>query len=191
MIFTGLGESVAGIRTVAGTSGYNAVATKATTFAENITTKEIASTVGKVETIADTSKYLGKDVAEIKLLPQTTTKNPWLQNAEIISIKTPKDCYINMALAPGQNRPGAWGTFDNITSIDYVRNKLAVTPEFKPQISYVQKYLIPKGTRIQIGIVGSQEYNGIIYLGGGTQVQILNYMDRLELIPIGDKIKIK
>ena len=184
LIFTGLGESVAGMK------GY-AVATNATTIAENITTKEIASTVGKVENVVDTSKYLGKDVAEIKLLPQTTTKNPWLQNAEIISIKTPKDCYINMALAPGQNRPGAWGTFDNITSIDYVRNKLAVTPEFKPQISYVQKYLIPKGTRIQIGIVGSQEYNGIIYLGGGTQVQILNYMDRLELIPIGDKIKIK
>ncbi len=68
LIFTGLGESVSGIRTVAGTSGYNAVATKATTIAENITTKEIANTVGKVETITDTSKYLGKEIGETKLV---------------------------------------------------------------------------------------------------------------------------
>ena len=139
----------------------------------------------------DTSKYLGKDVAEIKLLPQTTTKNPWLQNTETISIKAPKDCYINMALAPGQNRPGAWGTFDNIPNVDYARNILAITPEFKPQISYVQKYLIPEGTRIQIGFVGAQKYNDVLYIGGGTQVQILNYADRFNLIPIGEKIKIK
>ena len=68
LIFTGLGESVSGIRTAAGTSGYNTLATKATTaIAKNITTKEITSTVGKVETITDTSRYLGKEIGEKQL----------------------------------------------------------------------------------------------------------------------------
>lgn len=86
--------------------------------------------------------------------------------------------------------PGGWATFDNIQSIEYARNNLAITLEFKEDISFVQKYLIPKGTRIQIGTVGPQEYNGIIYSGGGNQVQILNSIDKEKLVPIGNKIKL-
>ncbi len=123
--------------------------------------------------------------AEVLALPAPTGTNPWMDGTEIIAMEAPENCYINMALAPGQNKPGGWGTFDNIPDVDYVRNNLAVTPEFKPEIGYVQKYKIPKGTPIQIGIVGPQKYNGIIYFGGGNQVQILNYTDRANLIPIG------
>ena len=36
-------------------------------IAKNITTKEITSTVGKVETITDTSRYLGKEIGEKQL----------------------------------------------------------------------------------------------------------------------------
>lgn len=67
---------------------------------------------------------------------------------------------------------------------------MAVTPEFKPEIGYVQKYLVPEGTPIQVGIVGPQKYNGVIYSGGGNQVQILNYSDRANLIPIGERYAI-
>lgn len=95
-----------------------------------------------------------------------------------------------MALAPGQTKPGGWGTFDNIPDVNYVRNNLAVTPEFKPEVGYVQRYLIPEGTPIQIGIVGPQKYQGINYLGGGNQVQILNFSDRANLIPIGNPYEI-
>lgn len=105
-------------------------------------------------------------------------------------MSAPKDCYINMAMSPGQTSPGGWGTFDTIPNVDYVRNNLAVTPEFKTDISDVQRYLIPEGTQIQIGIVGPQKYNNVLYPGGGNQVQILNFEDRLRLIPIGTKIKI-
>ena len=45
LIFTGLGESVAGIRTVAGTSGYNAVATNATSTSIAGTTTETKAIV--------------------------------------------------------------------------------------------------------------------------------------------------
>ena len=37
---------------------------------------------------------------------------------------------------------------------------------------------------------GHQEYNGIVYPGGGNQVQILNSSDRQRLIPIGAPVKI-
>lgn len=113
-----------------------------------------------------------------------------MEGTEIISMSAPKDCYINMAMAPGQNKPGGWGTFDNIPDVDYVRNELAVTPEFKPEVSDVQRFLIPEGTQIQIGIVGPQKYNNAIYKGGGNQIQILNFEDRATLVPIGPKKKI-
>ena len=58
---------------------------------------------------------------------------------------------------------------------DFVRNKLAVTPEFKPEISHVQKFHNPEGERFQIGTVRPQTDNGIIYEGGGNQIQIFNF----------------
>ena len=79
------------------------------------------------------------------------------------------------------------GTFDSIPNVDYVRNALAVTPEFKPEVGYVQRYKIPEGVRIQVGTVGPQQYKGTKYAGGGNQVQILNFEDRAKLIPIGEK----
>ena len=72
------------------------------------------------------------------------------------------------------------GTFDSIPNVDYVRNALAVTPEFKPEVGYVQRYKIPEGVRIQVGTVGPQTYKGTIYAGGGNQVQILNFEDRSQ-----------
>lgn len=69
-------------------------------------------------------------------------------------------------------------------NVDYIRNELAVIPDFKPEISHVQQFYIPEGVRIQTGPVGSQISGGTIYPGGGNQVQILNYADRAELIPI-------
>ena len=120
-------------------------------------------------------------------LPAPSGTNPWLEGSDIVSMPAPADCYIDMALAPGQNKPGGWGTFDNIPDVDYVRNSLAVAPEFKPEVGYVQRYKIPEGIRIQVGIVGPQTYQGKIYTGGGNQVQILNFNDRAKLIPIGKK----
>ena len=119
-------------------------------------------------------------------LPASSVKNPWKEGEIIRSIIVPEGgMEIDMAMAPGQTRPGGWGTIDKITDVDFVRNKLAVTPEFKPEISHVQRYRIPEGTRVQVGIAGPQEYKGIRYEGGGQQVELLNYEDRAKLEPIG------
>ncbi|MBD5499184.1 MAG: hypothetical protein HDR11_15780 [Lachnospiraceae bacterium] len=134
---------------------------------------------------AQLSEAEGCTEGSILALQEPFGTNPWLDGSEIVATDVPKDCYINMVLAPNQTSPGGWGTFDNIPNVDYVRNNLAVTPEFKAEIGYVQRYLIPEGTPIQIGIAGPQSYNGVIYPGGGNQVQILNYSDRANLVPVG------
>lgn len=89
-------------------------------------------------------------------------------------------------MAPGQTFPGAWGTLSEIPDVNFVRNNLAATPEFKPDVSQVQTFQVPEGTQIQIGTVGPQVYNGITYPGGENQIQILNTSDRNNLIPVGN-----
>ena len=97
----------------------------------------------------------------------------------------PPNTIIEMAMAPNQIQPGGWGTLDDIPDVNFVRNDLAVTPTFKPSVGYVQSFLVPEGTQIQIGTVGPQFENGVLYPGGANQVQILNYLDRSNLVPVG------
>ncbi|MCQ8897615.1 hypothetical protein NQT62_14330, partial [Limnobacter humi] len=75
---------------------------------------------------------------------------------------------------------------DHIPDINYVRQRLAVTPEFKPEVGSVQKFLIPEGVQLQKGVVGPQVFEGVAFPGGGSQVQILNFTDRAKLIPVGE-----
>ncbi len=96
-----------------------------------------------------------------------------------------------MAMAPGQVNPGAFGTPDMIPDTAYARGDLAVIPSFKPTISHVQRFQVPAGIQIQMGIVGPQVEGGITYLGGATQVEILNFADRAKLVPIGPPRPIK
>jgi hypothetical protein len=113
--------------------------------------------------------------------------NPWADGPVITSrVVGPAGMDVNMAMAPGQTRPGGWATTDHIPDVSYVRNELAVTPTFKPQVSDVQTYHVPGGVRIQEGIVGPQVENGVTYPGGGSQVQILNNSDRSLLTPVGN-----
>jgi RHS repeat-associated protein len=123
-------------------------------------------------------------------LPAPTNSNPW-GSGSIESFPVPKGgMTVEMAMSPGQVKPGGWATTDNITDVAFVREKLAVTSEFKPEISHVQKYHIPEGVQVQVGKVGPQVHNGITYSGGGNQVQILNFEDRAKLQPIGEPRKI-
>ena len=127
----------------------------------------------------------------ILALPAPTSLDPWGSGAVLESIVTPKGgIIVEMAMSPGQVNPGGWATLDHIPDVDYVRNQLAVIPEFKPSISHVQQFYIPEGVRIQIGPVGPQMSGGRVYQGGGSQIQILNYVDRSKLIPVGEPRKI-
>jgi hypothetical protein len=129
----------------------------------------------------------GEEKTEVLALPAPKNSEPWMPGAPLVSEPVPRGgIVVEMAMAPGQSRPGGWATTDNIPNVNYVRNELAVTPEFKPEVGAVQNFLIPEGVQIQRGTVGPQVFEGTVYSGGGSQVQILNYSDRAKLIPIGE-----
>jgi hypothetical protein len=76
-----------------------------------------------------------------------------------------------MALAPGQgtDRPGAFGTFDRIPDIRFVRFALAVKEEWKPEIDRVVTYEIVSPLPADTGVVGPQiDVPAGYYLPGGA-----------------------
>jgi RHS repeat-associated protein len=91
-------------------------------------------------------------------LPAPTGSNPWMPNTLITSVPAPTGgLTVQMAMAPSQTLPGGWATTDHIPDVAYARNKLAVTPEFKQEVSHVQTFSIPEGVQLQHGAVGSQK----------------------------------
>ncbi len=125
-------------------------------------------------------------------LPAPTASNPWMPNTPMESTPAPAGgLEVQMAMAPGQTLPGGWATQDHIPDVAYVRKNLAVTPQFKPEVSHVQTFHIPEGVQLQHGIVGPQTHDCTTYPGGGSQVQILNYADRAKLVPVGAPRPIK
>ncbi|MGM5629402.1 RHS repeat-associated core domain-containing protein [Apibacter raozihei] len=83
---------------------------------------------------------------------------------------------IRMAMSEGQpiDRPGGWATKDEIPDVKTVREKLAVTKEFKEKVSYVQEYEVIKEIPVKTGPVGPQidGVTGEYLKGGGNQIQM-------------------
>jgi hypothetical protein len=126
-----------------------------------------------------------------RLLPPPARANPYPEGAPLFAGPAPKGLEIEMVMAPGQSRPGGFGTTDIVPSVDYARTELAITPDFKPEIGSVQRWSVPEGTQIQWGPVGPQQSGGVTYPGGGTQVEILNYDERQLLKPVGPRLPLK
>lgn len=113
----------------------------------------------------------------------------------------PKDTILKsgdtfqMALDSSQpvTSPGRFATTNNISSVDFVRNNLAVKSDWKADCSKVIEYRVKGGVEIpvQIGPVGAQiDINIDKYLpGGANQIFInlgrgVNMMDYLEVVSI-------
>ena len=62
----------------------------------------------------------------------------------------------------------------NVTSQTYARNQLAITNEFKPDVSYVIEVEITKPIQAQVGVVSSQGSAA----GGGNQIHLI--VDRTD-----------
>jgi hypothetical protein len=83
---------------------------------------------------------------------------------------------FQMALSPGQpvERPGAFGTFDLIPDVAWVRRVLAVKVAWKPEIDRVVTYEVATPLAADVGTVGPQIDEGAHrYLpGGGSQLEM-------------------
>ncbi|GGK40622.1 type IV secretion protein Rhs [Pilimelia terevasa] len=129
-----------------------------------------------------------------KALPAAQREAP--NSGHIISRNAEPGEEFNMVLSAGQSssKPGGFGTFQNIPSQSFARNDLAIRSDWKPDVSVVQRYRIPKGEpiRIQESVVGRQMDPKLGELaGGGGQVEIINFIDRARLIPVGPRVPLK
>src|SRR5205807_9898827 len=66
-------------------------------------------------------------------------QSPWPEWHQPHIVNLPAGLRFEMALAPGQppDRPGAFGTFDRIADVRFVRFSLAVKTAWKPAIDRV------------------------------------------------------
>ena len=154
------------------------------------TESKVIGQAGKVEEGA----VAGAENQSQKLLTWDGRSNEWMPNTEIRARYAPDNYEINVVVYKDQPFSGHFGTVDDITSLDFARNKLAITPEFKQGNDlYVQRYSVPKGILIQEGTVGPQtvKSTGITYPGGANQTQIVIKGDNELLIPIGNQQKLK
>ena len=105
-----------------------------------------------------------------------TDTNPWPKGKSGVPNTLSAGTKVRMAMSPGQgdSMPGGWGTFDNINSIDDVRNELAIMHEFKEDIDRINIYEIVEEVPVMEGKVGPQiDLLDNIYLpGGGSQVKL-------------------
>jgi RHS repeat-associated protein len=110
-----------------------------------------------------------------RLLPAPRGANPHLEGGPMYGVELPAGYRFNQAVGPGQLSPGAFGTPAEIPSVNFVRNDLAVIPDWKPTVSGVRTVEVVRPVRAQISIVGPQEAGGVTYPGGQVQIQALEY----------------
>lgn len=113
------------------------------------------------------------DAAYQRLLAQ---QSPWPEWHQAHVVTLPVGLRFEMALSPGQptDRPGAFGTFDWIPNVRYVRERLAVKVAWKPQVDRVALFEIVEPLPADTGVVGPQIDAGAgAYLpGGGSQFEM-------------------
>ena len=114
-----------------------------------------------------------------RLLPAPDGRQAELQGGPIFGVELPKGFRFNQAVGPGQKTPGKFGTLAEISSVDFVRNKLAVIPDFKEVISGARVVEVKRPARAQISIVGPQKVGEKTFEGGEIQIEVLEF-DRNE-----------
>lgn len=122
-------------------------------------------------------RYADDDEANAAYRALVRRESPWPEWHQSNIVVLPAGLRFQMAIAPGQatDRPGAFGTFDRIPSVEFVRRALAVKVAWKPAIDRVVTYEITSPLLADVGVVGPQIDAAVDrYLpGGGSQFQMM------------------
>src|SRR3954453_23278036 len=121
-------------------------------------------------------RYSSDAAAEGGYQTLVTRQSAWPEWHEKDVVTLPVGLRFQMALSPGQpvDRPGAFGTFDRIPDVAWVRRVLAVKVAWKPEIDRVVTNDVATPLPADVGTVGPQIDEGTRqYLpGGGSQLEM-------------------
>lgn len=121
-------------------------------------------------------RYASDAAAEQGYQALVTRQSAWPEWHQKDVVTLPVGLRFQMALSPGQpvERPGAFGTFDLIPDVAWVRRVLAVKVAWKPAIDRVVTYEVATPLDADVGTVGPQIDEGTHqYLpGGGSQFEM-------------------
>ena len=121
-------------------------------------------------------RYRTNGEAETAYRALVSHESPWPEWHQVNVVTLPAGLRFQMALAPGQpaDHPGAFGTFDRIANVAYVRRVLAVKTAWKPTIDRVVTYEITSPLTADVGTVGPQIDGPLdaFLPGGGSQFQM-------------------
>ncbi|MEA3039945.1 MAG: hypothetical protein QOE79_2458 [Sphingomonadales bacterium] len=121
-------------------------------------------------------RYASDAVAEEGYRALLDRQSAWPEWHQKDIVTLPVGLRFQMALSPGQpvERPGAFGTFDRIPNVAWVRRVLAVKVAWKPAIDRVVTYEVAAPLPADVGTVGPQIDEGSReYLpGGGSQLEM-------------------
>ncbi|HAV37543.1 MAG TPA: hypothetical protein DCX52_14520 [Massilia sp.] len=98
---------------------------------------------------------------------------------------------IDANQAKGLSGPGGWATFSPIPNQVFARETLAITEQFKPDVSFVQRFEVIQNFNAQTGPIGPQidQVTGRLLEGSQTVFQLdlqLPWSDRVKFIkPVG------
>jgi hypothetical protein len=121
-------------------------------------------------------RYPSDAAAEAAYGALVARQSAWPEWHQVEVVTLPVGLRFQMALSPGQgaDRPGAFGTFDRIPDVAWVRRVLAVKVAWKPAIDRVVTYEVVDPLPADTGTVGPQIDAGVpAYLpGGGSQLEM-------------------
>jgi hypothetical protein len=121
-------------------------------------------------------RYSSDAAAEAAYQALVTSQSAWPEWHQKDVVTLPVGLRFQMALSPGQpvERPGAFGTFDLIPDVAWVRRVLAVKVAWKPAIDRVVTYEVATPLAADVGTVGPQiDETAHRYLpGGGSQLEM-------------------
>ena len=121
-------------------------------------------------------RYRSDEEADTAYRTLLGCESPWPEWHQVNVVTLPRGLRFQMALAPGQpaDRPGAFGTFDPIPDVEFVRRSLAVKQAWKRAIDRVVTYEVVAPLSADVGTVGPQidAETGRYLPGGGSQLQM-------------------